>query len=92
LNGESYGYLTQRRWRTLSDAAEARGNPYAPFDQRFHLILNLAIGGHLAESRSAGGVDPQGYPKQFEIDYVRVYDCPSDPETAVACRNAAVQR
>ena len=91
LNGRSYGYLTQRRWGTLSDAPEARGNPYAPFDQRFQLILNLARGGHLAESRSAGGVDPSGYPKQFEIDYVRVYDCPSDPDTAVACRNAAVQ-
>lgn len=92
LNGESYGYLTQRRWRTLSDAPEARDNPYAPFDQRFHLILNLAIGGHLAESRSAGGVDPLGYPKQLEIDWVRVYDCPSDPETAVACRNAATEQ
>ncbi len=91
LNGESYGYLTPRRWRTLSDALEARNNPNAPFDQRFHLILNLAIGGHLAESRSAGGVDPQGYPKQFEIDYVRVYECPNDP-TAVACRHADIQQ
>jgi beta-glucanase (GH16 family) len=91
LNGESYGYLTQRRWRTESDAEAARGNPYAPFDERFHLILNLAIGGHLAESRTVGGVRPTGYPKQFEIDWVRVYDCPADPETAEACRHAEIQ-
>lgn len=86
LNDESFGYLTQRRWRSASDAA--RGNRFAPFDERFHLILNLAIGGHLAESRTMGGVRPEGYPKQLEIDYVRVYDCPADPETMIACRQA----
>lgn len=85
LNGESYGYLTPRRWRTTSDVPEARGNRNAPFDQRFYLILNLAIGGHLAESRTAGGVDPMGYPKQLLIDHVRVYNCPADLETARAC-------
>ncbi len=87
LNGESYGALTPRNWRTDSDAPEARGNRNAPFDQRFHLILNLAVGGHFPESRSAGGVRPEAFPQQFEIDWVRVYDCPADPETMQACRS-----
>ena len=88
LDGESYGYLTPEHWNTQSNVPEAQGNPNAPFDQRFHLILNLAIGGHLAESHTAGGVDMTGYPKQFEVDYVRVYECAGDP-TAVACRHDA---
>jgi beta-glucanase (GH16 family) len=83
LDGESYGYLTPENWNTDSPLAE--GNPNAPFDQRFHLILNLAIGGHLAESHTAGGVDYEGYPRQFLIDWVRVYDCPEDTETARSC-------
>jgi len=85
LDGESYGRLTPDNWGTDSPAAE--GNPNAPFDQRFHLILNLAIGGHLAESHTAGGVDYEGYPRQFLVDWVRVYDCPQDLETALACAN-----
>lgn len=84
LNGESYGSLDRRRWRTASDAA--RGNPNAPFDKPFFLILNLAIGGHLAESRNVGGVRLEGFPKSMDVDWVRVYDCPTDPDTARACR------
>lgn len=41
-----------------------------PFDQRFHCILNLAIGGSWG---GAQGVDPSIFPKRMEIDYVRVY-------------------
>ena len=48
-------------------------NPSAPFDQPFHLILNLAIGGHLPEERGLGGVAGGGFPKRFEIDWVRVW-------------------
>lgn len=39
----------------------------------FHLILNLAIGGKLPESRGVGGVRVDGYPKRLEIDWVRVW-------------------
>ena len=40
-----------------------------PFDQRFHLLLNLAIGGNWPGSPDGSTVFPQHY----EIDYVRVY-------------------
>jgi beta-glucanase (GH16 family) len=83
VDGETYGSLTRRRWRSASD--EARGRPNAPFDQRFHLILNLAVGGHLAEGRNEGGVRLEGFPKNMLVDWVRVYDCPADLETARAC-------
>lgn len=85
LDGESFGALTQRRWRSVS--REARGRPAAPFDQPFHLILNLAVGGHLAESRTAGGVRVEAFPQRLLVDWVRVYDCPADPERATACTN-----
>lgn len=41
-----------------------------PFDQKFHLILNLAIGGSWGGKE---GIDNSLFPKKFEIDYVRVY-------------------
>ena len=41
-----------------------------PFDKRFHLILNLAVGGNWGGKM---GVDENLFPKVFEIDYVRVY-------------------
>lgn len=41
-----------------------------PFDQEFHLILNLAVGGGLG---GAKGLDPNCFPQYFDIDYVRVY-------------------
>lgn len=41
-----------------------------PFDQPFHLIVNLAIGGGLGGQK---GIDDSLFPHTFEIDYVRVY-------------------
>lgn len=41
-----------------------------PFDQPFHLIINLAIGGTLGGGK---GVDDQVFPQELVIDYVRVY-------------------
>ena len=41
-----------------------------PFDQRFHLLLNIAVGGWWG---GAKGVDNDVFPTKMEIDYVRVY-------------------
>lgn len=40
-----------------------------PFDQPFHLILNIAVGGTLG-----GAPEPETFPARMEVDYVRVYD------------------
>ncbi len=39
-----------------------------PFDKRFHLIMNIAVGGSLGT-----WIDPNIFPKRMEVDYVRVY-------------------
>lgn len=41
-----------------------------PFDQRFHLIMNVAVGGNWG---GAQGVTPGDFPDAMEVDYVRVY-------------------
>ncbi|MBS1559149.1 MAG: glycoside hydrolase family 16 protein [Bacteroidetes bacterium] len=41
-----------------------------PFDQRFHLILNIAVGGNWGGMK---GIDPAIWPQRMEVDYVRVY-------------------
>lgn len=41
-----------------------------PFDQHFHWLINLAIGGNWG---GAKGIDDSALPATFEVDYVRVY-------------------
>ncbi len=41
-----------------------------PFDKRFHLILNIAVGGNWGGQH---GIDESIWPQRMEIDYVRVY-------------------
>ncbi len=56
-------YLRQTWWRTA-------GHPFpAPFDQRFHILVNLAVGGRWPGSPDATTV----FPQILEVDYVRVY-------------------
>jgi beta-glucanase (GH16 family) len=75
-------YETQRPgdWSTAGSAA-----PGAPFDQRFHLVLNLAVGGHLPEERNRGGVTRKGFPKAFAIDWVHVWQCTGDASSTASC-------
>lgn len=48
------------------------GTGYAawPFDKRFHLLLNIAVGGDFG---GAQGVDESAFPAAMQIDYVRYY-------------------
>jgi len=41
-----------------------------PFDQKFYLILNVAVGGMLGGQQ---GIDQEIFPQAMQIDYVRVY-------------------
>ena len=68
VDGRVFAERQRSEWSTTGSR-----NPGAPFDQPFYLILNLAIGGKLAESRGVGGVRLDGYPKRMEIDWVRVW-------------------
>jgi len=71
VDGRHYLTLTPKDWG--SKALFSKMPKSAPFDQPFHLIMNLAIGGNLAEDTNEKGVSLEGYPKMLEIDWVRVY-------------------
>ena len=61
-------FIDNQRYFTFTNSG--KGFADWPFDQSFHLILNVAVGGNWG---GAQGVDPSVYPQQFVIDYVRVY-------------------
>jgi beta-glucanase (GH16 family) len=61
-------YIDSYKYFTFNN--ENKGWQYWPFDKRFHLILNLAVGGNWG---GVQGVDINAFPAQMEIDYVRVY-------------------
>lgn len=50
---------------------EKKGTDAWPFDQRFHLLLNVAVGGNWGGKK---GVDEKIFPQRMEVDYVRVYE------------------
>jgi len=49
---------------------EGKGYATWPFDKRFHLLVNLAVGGDWG---GAQGVDANAFPASLELEYVRVY-------------------
>lgn len=56
-------YQTQTQWRSDGGAFPA------PFDQAFHLLLNVSVGGRLPGPPDASTV----FPQRMLVDYVRVY-------------------
>jgi len=65
VNDQAYFTFPNER-RTDSDADWREW----PFDQPFHFVLNIAVGGNWG---GAEGVDPSIWPQELRIDYVRVY-------------------
>lgn len=70
---EIRGYVNDRQYFTFKN--DRLTNPSAdfkqwPFDQPFHFLLNIAVGGTWGGQQ---GVDPAVWPQRMEIDYVRVY-------------------
>ena len=56
-------YQTQTEWYST-------GGPYpAPFDRRFHLIMNVAVGGNWPGNPDLS----TPFPQAMEVDWVRVY-------------------
>lgn len=49
---------------------EGTGPDEWPFDKRFHLLLNIAVGGNWG---GAMGVNDSIFPQQLVVDYVRVF-------------------
>jgi beta-glucanase (GH16 family) len=57
----------------------------APFNQRFHMLLNLAVGGAWAANVNKTGIDESIFPQSMLVDYVRVYECAKSPKTGAGC-------
>lgn len=67
----------EKEWRSYVDGVlyftysnKNIGSKAWPYNEKFYLILNLAIGGGLGGQK---GIDNRLFPHVFEIDYVRVY-------------------
>ena len=67
-------YQTQNNWYSTN------GKFPAPFDQRFHLLINLAVGGNLPGAPNG----TTSFPQKLYIDYVRIYQ---QAETSVGHRD-----
>jgi beta-glucanase (GH16 family) len=80
IDGTAYATQQPGDWSTSGSK-----DPQAPFDQPFHLILNLAVGGHLPEQRNGGGVTTRGFPKVMAVDWVRVWQCGDDLDSKTRC-------
>jgi beta-glucanase (GH16 family) len=82
--GNPHG-LIHRGWYTEAFGETLWGN--APFDNRFHLIMNFAVGGNWPENVNLGGVDSSAFNASniFEIEYVRVYECSVSPVNGQGC-------
>ena len=48
---------------------ESNNSNVWPFDQKFHLLLNIAVGGW----GGLQGIDDNAFPQKMYVDYVRVY-------------------
>lgn len=83
VDGQIFMRLDSSQWFTGSPLAE--GRTFAPFDQSFHLALNLAVGGNLAEKANGMGFDPASFPADMQVDWVRVEQCVGDLETGKSC-------
>ncbi len=47
-----------------------KGYAYWPFDKRFHLLLNMAVGGNWGGQQD---IDESIFSAKMEVDYVRVF-------------------
>jgi len=83
VDGEVFLRIESDDW--YSDAPSAEGNPHAPFDQGFYVMLNLAVGGNLAEKSNGGGFDKKSFPAEMLVDWVRIEQCRLDWFTGLPC-------
>jgi beta-glucanase (GH16 family) len=57
----------------------------APFNEKFHLLLNVAVGGSWAANANEKGVDADIFPQTMLVDYVKVYRCSVDRWKGKGC-------
>lgn len=84
VDGVHYATQTKTGWYSMSKDANGKLAVHTdgpPFDQRFHLLLNVAVGGAWPGNPDASTT----FPQEMTVDYVRVFSCPASPTTLDAC-------
>lgn len=61
-------YVDDQKYLTFKNNGKGYGD--WPFNQDFHLILNVAVGGNWGGKK---GIDESVFPATMKVDYVRVY-------------------
>ncbi len=76
VDGVHYQTQTSAGWYNYIWGGQDKGfgvaNDRAPFDQRFHLLMNVAVGGDWPGQPDAGW----DADREMLVDYVRLYQCP----------------
>ncbi len=76
---------TSDDWFTLAwqgqDEGFQTGDAASPFDEMFHLIMNVAVGGNWPGAPDGA----TAFPQEMVVDYVRVYECSVDAGTGKGC-------
>ncbi|MCF7805713.1 MAG: glycoside hydrolase family 16 protein [Candidatus Marinimicrobia bacterium] len=62
-------YVDDEHYQTQTQWYSANGDYPAPFDKRFHLLLNVAVGGDWPGDPD----ESTNFPQEMVVDYVRVY-------------------
>lgn len=76
VDNKHYITQTKKGWYTKGSTIDG-----APFNERFHMILNVAVGG----SWPGGPNGQTSFPQEMQVDYVRVYQCGQDKTTGKGC-------
>jgi len=76
---EFHWYVDGNLYGTTTSWWSSGGDYPAPFDQYFHILVNLAIGGDPVPPPDESTV----FPQELVIDYIRVYQVASTPATIV---------
>ena len=77
VDGTCYATVNSDGWHTAAVPKQQSGG--APFDQPFHLLLNVAVGGgffsgpYADQLRLLQELPDSAFPQVMEVDYVRVF-------------------
>jgi beta-glucanase (GH16 family) len=90
INGKTNGLIHRGWYAEFFDQTTGQLEDHwtaAPFDQDFHLLLNLAVGGNWAANVNETGIDAAAFAEgaSYQIDYVRVYECSTNPIDGSGC-------
>ena len=72
-------YVDGEQYSCQSHWTSAGGGYPAPFDEQFHIILNMAVGGNLPGDPD----ETTSFPQELVVDHVRVYQRPEFPECEI---------